>query len=156
VVIGGALVVPVGLLLGERTPPDLAARQVTEATAMQAVMEHEIGLGNRPEDVSGDNLGYDIQSFDPRKGRLCFIEVKGRRGGADTVTVSRNEILTALNAPEQFILALVEVVDGKASTPRYVRKPFGKEPDFGVESVNYAIGMLMKIRDADARNTVRE
>jgi hypothetical protein len=29
--------------------------------------------------------------------------------GATTVTISRNEIMTALNKPEDFILALVEV-----------------------------------------------
>jgi len=40
---------------------------------------------------------------------LRFIEVKGRITGADTVTITRNEILTALNRPEQWILALVEV-----------------------------------------------
>ena len=43
---------------------------------------------------------------------LRMIEVKGRRKGATTVTVSKNEILTALNKPEEFILAIVEV-DGK-------------------------------------------
>ena len=144
VVIGGALIVPIGMLLEERTPPDLAERQVVEAIAMQAVMEVEIALGNDPRDVSGSNLGYDIESLDPRTGRLRFIEVKGRRAGADTVTISRNEILTALNAPEQFILALVEVGGGQASPPRYLRRPFGKEPDFGVTSVNYNIGTLLK------------
>ncbi|MBF0449991.1 MAG: DUF3883 domain-containing protein [Candidatus Magnetomorum sp.] len=30
------------------------------------------------------------------KTRLRFIEVKGRKQGADTITVTKNEILTAL------------------------------------------------------------
>ena len=65
------------------------------------------------------------------------IEVEGRRAGADTVTVTRNEILYGFNVPEQYILALIEVEDGKAHPPRYVRQPFTREPDFGVTSVNY-------------------
>jgi hypothetical protein len=40
---------------------------------------------------------------------MTIVEVKGRRAGADTVTVTRNEILTAINSPEQYILAIVEV-----------------------------------------------
>jgi len=137
VVIGGTIVVPIGLLLGERTPPELIDTRVTEAVAMQAVMQTEADLGNHPSDVSADKLGYDVESFDPRTGRLRFIEVKGRRTGADTVTVTRNEILTGVNAPEQYILAIVEVEEGQAHPPRYVWSPFRKEPDFGVTSVNY-------------------
>jgi hypothetical protein len=110
---------------------------VTEQIAMRAVMETEIALGHDPRDVSSANLGYDIESRDGETAALRFIEVKGRRAGAETVTITRNEILTALNAPDKFILALVEVKDGEASAPRYVRKPFSKEPDFGVTSVNY-------------------
>lgn len=143
VVVGGAVVVPIGLLLGERTPPEIMDTRVTEAIAMQAVMGAETELGNHPHDVSSDNLGYDIESFDPRTGRLRFIEVKGRRAGADTVTITRNEILTGLNKPDQYILALVEVERAEAKEPRYVRKPFKKEPDFGVTSVNYDLKELL-------------
>jgi superfamily II DNA or RNA helicase len=144
VVIGGAIVVPIGLLLGEWTPPELIDTRITEAIAMQAVMQSEAELGNHPRDVHEDSLGYDIESLDPRNGRLRFIEVKGRRAGAETVTVTRNEILTGINSPEQYILAIVEVEDSKAREPRYVRKPFKKEPDFGVTSVNYDWKRLWK------------
>jgi superfamily II DNA or RNA helicase len=143
VVLGGAIVVPIGLLLGERTPPETIDTRITESIAMQAVMQAEAELGNHPRDVSGDKLGYDVESLDPRTGRLRFIEVKGRRTGADTVTITRNEILTGINSPEQFILALVEVENGEAREPRYVREPFGAEPDFGVTSVNYDLRELL-------------
>jgi hypothetical protein len=137
VVIGGAIVIPIGLLLGERTPPELIDTRITEAIAVQAVMQAEAGLGHHPRDVSKDNLGYDVESLDPRAGRLRFIEVKGRRAGADTVTITRNEILTGINSPEQYVLALVEVEGSQARLPRYVCQPFTREPDFGVTSVNY-------------------
>jgi len=73
---------------------------------------------------------------------LRFIEVKGRAKGAQVVTVTKNEILTGLNKPEDFILALV-VVDGEAATPWYIRRPFQREPDFGVTSVNYDLNELL-------------
>ncbi len=61
---------------------------------------------------------------------------------ADTVTITKNEILTGLNQPDDFILALVEV-DGDSATPRYVRRPFQKEPDFSVVSANYKLNELV-------------
>jgi hypothetical protein len=60
------------------------------------------------------------------------------------VTVTRNEILRGFNVPEQFILALVQVENGQSMAPRYVRRPFGKEPDFGVTSVNYGLKELLE------------
>ena len=51
---------------------------------------------------------------------MTVVPVKGRRAGADTVTVTRNEILTGINSPEQYILAIVEVKDGQARPPRYL------------------------------------
>jgi hypothetical protein len=93
--------------------------------------------------VSEENLGYDIESFDPRTGRLGFIEMKGRRAGAETVTVTRNEIMTGINSLEKFFLAIVEVEDGQAKPPRYIQNPFSKEPDFGGTSVNYDLGELL-------------
>jgi hypothetical protein len=75
---------------------------------------------------------------------LRFIEVKGRRAGAKTVTITRNEILTGVNSPEQYILAIVEVESGSAMPPCYIRQPFETEPDFGVTSVNYELNALRK------------
>ena len=66
--------------------------------------------------------------------------------GADTITVTRNEMLTALNKPEDFLLAIVEF-DGKRVTPYYVREPFWREPDFGVTSVNYELVELLQHAD---------
>jgi hypothetical protein len=47
--------------------------------------------------VSARKLGYDVESEVPGEGRLLFIEVKGRADGADTVTVTMNEILAAVS-----------------------------------------------------------
>jgi superfamily II DNA or RNA helicase len=149
---GGALVVPGGLLRRLATPaaaepPQLAedadSRAEVERLAMQAVMAAEKRLGFEPRDVSGERIGYDIESRDPRGGPLRFIEVKGRIDGADTVTITRNEILTAINKPDAFILVIVSVMDGFAQQPRYVRNPFKREPDFGATSVTYQLSELL-------------
>jgi SNF2 family DNA or RNA helicase len=143
VIVGGALIVPIGMLTERRQLAGLTDRHITENIAMQAVMAAEIALGNHPHDVSQHNLGYDIESLDPQSGRLRFIEVKGRRAGAETVTVTRNEILCGLNQPDQFILALVEVADGQAQPPRYLKRPFTQEPDPHAASVNFRLPDLL-------------
>jgi hypothetical protein len=147
VVLGAALVVPLGLLSRLRgqapAPPTFAAdTKRSEQLAMCCVMDTERRLGYVPRDVSAEKLGYDVESSIPNTGRLRFIEVKGRVVGAGTVTVTSGEIRTALNKPEDFVLAIVQI-DGEAATPRYIRQPFQREPDFGVTSVNYDLGDLL-------------
>ncbi|MDD3828879.1 MAG: helicase-related protein, partial [Anaerolineae bacterium] len=145
VVIGGALIIPKGLLdrLKGVTAPT-GDKERIEALAMAAVMEAERKLGFIPRDVSSEKRGYDIESAIPDTGLLRFIEVKGRASGAATVTITKNEILTGLNKPDEFILAVVEV-DGDETTPYYIRRPFQREPDFGVTSVNYDTKKLMEM-----------
>jgi hypothetical protein len=55
----------------------------------------------------------------------------------------RNEIITALHAPDRFILAVVLVEGEAAAVPRYIRNPFTKEPDFAEISSNYDLGSLL-------------
>lgn len=154
VVAGGALIVPAGLLARLAPPaPDAEASaapppdgppvdtRAVELAAMAAVTDVERALGYEPRDVSAAKVGYDIESRVPDTGTLRFLEVKGRVAGARTVTVTKNEILTALNKPEEFVLALV-IVDGEDTRVRYVREPFTREPDFGVTSANYDLDDL--------------
>jgi len=147
-VVGGALIVPLGLLtrLSSSIPtPPIFARDTAhvEYIAMKAVMKAETNLGYIPRDVSKDKVGYDIESTVALNKPLRFLEVKGRVIGADTVTITRNEILTALNASDQFILAIVEVEGNAAKNVWYLRHPFTKEPDFGATSVNYNLSDLL-------------
>ena len=142
VALGGLVVVPAGLLaqMTGHTLPALSQpvdTQVVAARARAMVMDVERHLGYEPVDREFEKLGYDIESHDPRTGRLRFLEVKGRIAGAGTITVTKNEILYSLNKPEDFILAIVEFLPGEAHHVHYVRCPFQREPDFGVTSVNY-------------------
>lgn len=152
VVLGGALVVPAGLLAklaGE--PPlhsvDAEARRAIELKAMQAVMAHERSLGHEVKDVSADKCGWDVTAWPPREGdRLPdarHIEVKGRHVDADSVIVTRNEICTALNQGSKFWLAIVRVDGDRIDGPHYIPQPFTQEPEPGATAVTYAIDSLL-------------
>jgi hypothetical protein len=122
------------------TPTDTLA---SAARARAIVMDVERRLGFEPTDREHEKLGYDIESKVPGTGKLRFIEVRGRVTGADTITVTRNEILYSLNKPEGFILAIVEFLDGESRRVHYLRQPFQRQPDFGVTSVNYDLVELI-------------
>ena len=154
VVIGGCLVLPQGLLdrLRDETPATVEVSQVDrkriDKLAVAAVLEAERSLGREPKEMPHENPGYDIESRDPRDNRLLFIEVKGKVIGATTVTVSKTQIFTAFNKPDDFILAIVEIEGDTPKEPRYIRQPFQKEPDFGVTSVNYNLNELLARAEA--------
>jgi superfamily II DNA or RNA helicase len=152
-VLGGLVVVPAGLLASLKSTGIQPEQEVhivmpvdTQASAARAraiIMDVERELGFLPVDRELDKLGYDIESKDPKTGELRFIEVKGRVTGADTVTITKNEILYSFNKPDQFILAIVEFLDAENHKVHYLRKPFKREPDFLVTSVNYNFAELL-------------
>lgn len=53
-------------------------------------------------------------------------------------------ILKGVNADKQFILALVEIENGRPVEPRYVIHPSAHEPDPGAVSVNYNLKDLAR------------
>ncbi len=152
VVIGGALVTPQGLLAQRKGETnfcaDAAARSRIEMVAMNAVMNVERQFGYDVKDVSAEKCGWDVTARPPANpdGSLKpdrHIEVKGRAKGQSTITVSRNEIIYALNQTDKFLLAIVIVDGDDHEGPHYIRNPFNSEPDFGVASINYDLGELL-------------
>jgi superfamily II DNA or RNA helicase len=153
---GGMVVIPKGLLIAKQGAiapngaaptgfaEDPAARREIELLAMEAVMAAERALGNAPSDVSAQKIGYDVVSFSPKTQHLRFIEVKGRIDGADTVMVTRQEVITSLHEPDKFILAVVQVENGFAREPRYVRRPFSQEPEFGITAIQVNLNSLLQ------------
>ena len=159
VALGGALVVPAGLLRRLRGEPpaedgfafstDAAARARIERLAMDAVRRVEEARGCRVVDVSAQKCGWDITSYPPpesgKQPEARHIEVKGRVQGAGTVTITRNEMLYALNQADKFLLAIVLVgEDDAVDGPHYLRNPFEAEPGWGVSSVNYDLKSLLE------------
>lgn len=160
---GGMIVVPRGLVdarsasaNGQGTKPtgfseDPAARREIELAAMAAVMAAEQRLGNVPSDVSAQKVGYDIASYDPKADRMRFIEVKGRIDGADTVMITRQEVITSLHEPEKFILAVVQIENGFAGEPRYIRGGLDtREPPFEQNAIQFSLRSLLSRAEAPA------
>ena len=160
VVLGGALVIPAGLMRSRRAddsidavPPlftaDAAVRARIERLAVDAVRKAEEARGCCVVDVSSQKCGWDLTSYPPAMGATqpdpLHIEVKGRVQGATTVTVSRNEMLYGLNQAEKFRLAIVLVGDDDSIFgPYYLRNPFDAEPGWGVSSINFDINALLE------------
>jgi hypothetical protein len=159
IVLGGALIVPAGLMSklrgDEPVDPvaatfalDPAARSRIEQLAMRAVRVAEEARGCKVVDVSAAKCGWDLTSYPPaidgKQPDPRHIEVKGRVKGASTITVTRNEMLYAFNQGDKFVLAVAligenDTIDG----PHYIRNPFDREPGWGVASVNYNLGDLL-------------
>ncbi|MBD5801785.1 RNA polymerase-associated protein RapA [Azoarcus sp. Aa7] len=153
-VVGGALVIPAGLIAQRRTGQDLRsqvvdaqARARIERVAMNAVIDAERSLGHHVIDVSRDKCGWDVTAQPPASnGRLPqprHIEVKGRAKGQSTITVTKNEVFAGFNQGEKFVLAVV-IVDGEHHEgPYYIARPFAQEPDWAVTSVNLDLEELL-------------
>lgn len=159
IALGGALVVPAGLmrrLRGDAPADEMAtfaanaeARSRIEKLAMQAVTRHEEKRGCKVVDVSAQKCGWDITSYPPavdgKHPDPLHIEVKGRVKGAATVTITRNEMLYALNQADKFRLAIVMVDEGDAvDGPHFISNPFDAEPGWGVASVNFELKSLLE------------
>jgi hypothetical protein len=155
VVVGGALVIPAGLIAmrsGEAEGPtwsaDAQARARVEKVAMEAVRKAEEAKGHQVIDVSAEKCCWDLTAIVPMaEGKLPqarHIEVKGRSKGQSTITVTRNEILYGLNQAEKFILAIVIVDGDDHEGPHYVRNPFTQEPDWAVTSINLDLASLLE------------
>lgn len=152
-ILGGLVVVPIGLvaaMTGHPLPQSAGPvdTQASAARARRIVMDIERQLGFAPVDRETEKLGYDIESRVPGTGLLRFIEVKGRVAKAETITVTKNEILYSLNKPDDFILAIVEFLEGDRYKVHYLRRPFHREPDFDVVSQNYDFAGLLARAEA--------
>lgn len=152
VLTGVAVVIPKMMLEDEQIQTLYGTdRKAVEDAAMKAVMEIEKRRGFFPKDVSALNCGYDIESEIPVDMRPLYdgnaircIEVKGRsKEHSGTVTVSRNEINTALNIPERYILALV-TVDGEKTETTYCMQCFSARPEETSNSTTFDANRLIE------------
>jgi len=152
IVMGGALVIPQGLLAHRKGETqfsvDAVARARVERVAMDAVMDAERAMGHAVFDVGAEKCGWDVTSRPPKRadGSIPLdrhIEVKGRAKGQTTITVSRNEIIYGLNQQDKFILAIVIVDNDSFDGPYYIQNPFTTEPEFAVSSINFDLGDLL-------------
>lgn len=76
-----------------------------EAIGMEIAMKYEIDNGRTPEDVSSQNLGFDIRSTD-KDGTTRYIEVKARAESGD-IALTQNEWFKAHRFKEDYYLYVV-------------------------------------------------
>ncbi|MDW8030312.1 MAG: DUF3883 domain-containing protein [Candidatus Bipolaricaulota bacterium] len=134
-VLGIARVVPAQLVdsLAEamRSDPQI------EAIGMEIAMAYERAEGRSPEDLSKQNLGFDIRSTAP-DGSVRYIEVKARaRTGA--ITLTPNEWLMAKRFGDDYWLYVVENAATEPVLYR-IQDPATKlQPTEVVEIVRYVV-----------------
>jgi len=100
------------------TAEEMGEDPQVEKVGMDVAMRYEQAHHRKAEDVSAQNLGFDIRSHDPHTGRKRYIEVKAR-AGVGPVAMTKNEwfkaqrfgqdyylyvVLNAANKPELYII----------------------------------------------------
>jgi superfamily II DNA or RNA helicase len=131
-ILGIARVIP-----QEAVEPAMRPDAQIEAIGMQVAIAYERENGREPEDVSDQNLGYDIRSHSP-DGSIRYIEVKAR-AVTGPIALTPNEWLMALRLGEEYWLYVVEHA---ATEPRLypIQNPAAKfQPEEEVEVVRYVI-----------------
>ncbi len=76
-----------------------------ERIAMQVTMDYESTQSRTPEDVSKENLGFDVRSCG-KDGQRRYIEVKGR-AGSGPVALTPNEWFKARRFQDEYYLYVV-------------------------------------------------
>lgn len=109
-----------------------------ERVGMEVSIEYEIKNGRVPEDVSAENLGFDIRSKDKKSGDVRYIEVKAR-AHTGAVALTQNEWFKALRFKDDYYL--YAVMNAATSPQLYiVQNPAENlEPDERVEVVRYIV-----------------
>ena len=117
-----------------------------ERIAMEEAMNYERKAGRRPEDVSSENLGYDIRSKKDKE--LRYIEVKGRAKVAKIV-LTPNEWIKANRFGKNYWLYVVANCSTKPEL-YIIQDPASKlKPNQVVEITRYIV-------DADQWKNVGE
>ncbi len=109
-----------------------------ELIGMQVATEYEIKNGRMPEDVSAENLGFDIRSKDKKSGEVRYIEVKAR-AKAGAIALTQNEWFKARRFKDDYYLYAVM---NAAKDPQLyiIQNPAENlEPDEKVQVVRYIV-----------------
>jgi len=109
-----------------------------EQIGMNFVMQYERENGRNPEDVSKQNLGYDVRSYDEKNNQYRYIEIKARAREGD-IALTPNEWLMAQRFKDEYWLYVV--VNAKSNPKLYViQNPASKlNPNEEIDIVKYIV-----------------
>jgi len=92
------------ILVKPTSSEEMVSDEEIEKIGIEVAMEYEKSQGRKPEDVSKENLGFDIRS--KGKDEIRYIEVKARRDEGE-VALTPNEWFKAKRFKEQYWLYIV-------------------------------------------------
>ena len=92
------------ILVNPTSSKDMASNEEIEKIGMEISMEYEEKKGRKPEDVSKENIGFDIRS--KGKEEIRYIEVKARKEEGN-VALTPNEWFKAKRFKEKYWLYVV-------------------------------------------------
>lgn len=117
--------------------PDMRRDPEIEARGMEAARRYERDAGREPEDVSKENLGFDLRSSDA-DGNVRYIEVKAR-AGRGRIAMSRNEWYQAHQLGDSYYLYVVWNATEPDARPIVIQNP-AKTLEVEQEVVRYLVG----------------
>lgn len=121
-------------------------RKDVELKAMQIAMDYELREGRSIQDVSSQNLGFDVLSNDSQGG-VRRIEVKGLSGIGDVI-LTENELKAAKKYSGSYWLYVVENCLASDKTKLYALRDFSSS-DVTPQTVAYEIDLLQQNSNLD-------
>ncbi|WP_353684850.1 helicase-related protein [Thermodesulfovibrio sp. 3907-1M] len=94
----------IGAIYVKPVTSEMVSDEEIEKVGMQIAMQYEISQGRKPEDVSKENLGFDIRS--KGKDEVRYIEVKARAEEGE-IALTPNEWFKAKRFKDQYYLYVV-------------------------------------------------
>jgi hypothetical protein len=116
---------------------DMVSDEEIEKIGMLLTMEYERNNQREPEDVSDQNLGFDIRSKD-KNGNLRYIEVKARAYEGD-IALTQNEWFIAKRFGDNYYLYVIFNASIKPELKIIQNPAKNLTPQTKIEQVRYII-----------------
>ena len=107
-----------------------ASREEVQAAAMGYVMRHFKGYGYNAEDVTGQNLGYDIEVSNAKGATLLRVAVKGTSAGVPGFRLTDDERACSTREPLWRLLVVADALGPVAQHKIYKPSEMEQAPGF--------------------------
>jgi hypothetical protein len=107
-----------------------ASREEVQAAAMGYVMRHFKGYGYNAEDVTGQNLGYDIEVSNAKGATLLKVAVKGTSAGLPSFQLTSEEQAGSTREPLWRLLVVADALGPVAQHKIYKPSEMAQAPGF--------------------------
>jgi len=108
-----------------------ASREEVQAAAIGYVMRHFKGYGYNAEDVTGQNLGYDIEVSNAKGATLLRVAVKGTSTGLPGFQLTGDERTCSAREPLWRLLVVADALGPVAQHKIYKPSEMEQAPGFG-------------------------